>query len=202
MCTRGSELTSRPLPSFVTRQTEPVSPTPKLAPGDADVGVEEDLPELAARRLRERLELRRDGLALDRREELGDVLGRLLDRGRDDVDGVLAGELDDVLAEIGLDDAHPGRLERVVEPDLLGHHRLRLRGELRAGATRRRRRRRRSRPRRCARSGHAPPRASSAAVKRATCVSRSSITRIRASWARWRSSSTSSSASHAAARLP
>ena len=118
-CTRGSELTRRPLPSFVTRQTEPVDADAEVGAGDADVGVEEDLPQLAARRLRERLELRWYGHALDGREQRGRVLGRLLDRRREDVHRVLAGELDDVLAEIGFDDADAGRLQRVVQADLL-----------------------------------------------------------------------------------
>ena len=38
----------------------------------------------------------------------------------------LARELDDVLAEVGLADVQPGRLELFVEGDLLGGHRLRL----------------------------------------------------------------------------
>ena len=107
----------------------------EVGAGDADVGVEEDLPQLAARRLRERLELRWHGHALDGREQRGRVLGRLLDRRREDVHRVLAGELDDVLAEISLDDADSGRLQRVVQADLLRQHRLRLRRELGAGAT-------------------------------------------------------------------
>ena len=71
--------------------------------GDADVGREERLAQLAPRGARQRLELGRDGRAVDAGQELGDVLVRLLDRRRDDVHGVLAGELEDVLAEVGLD---------------------------------------------------------------------------------------------------
>src|SRR2546428_8293972 len=41
----------------------------------------------------------------------------LLDRRRDDVHGMLAGELEDVLAQVGLDDAHALGLERL-ETDL------------------------------------------------------------------------------------
>src|SRR5262245_15762783 len=42
----------------------------------------------------------------------------------------LAGELDDVLTEIGLDRSHPGFDQGVVELDLLGRHRLALDREL------------------------------------------------------------------------
>ena len=96
--------------------------------------------------------------------------------------------------------ADAGRLERVVQADLLGRHRLRLRRELRAAPRGRPRRRTRSPPRPCARSGRWPPRASSAAREPATWPSRSSITSIRIACARSRSSSTSASSSHAATR--
>ena len=46
--------------------------------------------------------------------------------GRDDVAGRLVAQLDDVLAEIGLDRRDADRFEMLVERDLLGHHRLRL----------------------------------------------------------------------------
>src|SRR5207244_4297377 len=39
-------------------------------------------------------------------------------------------ELQDVFTEIGLDDAYAGSLQRMVQADLLGDHRLRLRREL------------------------------------------------------------------------
>ena len=42
--------------------------------------------------------------------------------GRDDVRGTLAAQLDDVFAEVGLDDAVAGGFEIVVETDLLGDH--------------------------------------------------------------------------------
>ena len=58
----------------------------------------------------------RDRLAVDRAEEHGDLLRRLLDRGRDDVDGVLAGELEDVLAEIGLDGVTPTASRAALSP--------------------------------------------------------------------------------------
>ena len=104
MCTFGSDATSRAVALVRDECTiVPVSATTKFAPVMPDVGVEEHLAELPARRLRQLLELGRHLAALDAGEELGDVLLRLLDRRRDDVDGVLAAELEDVLAEIGLD---------------------------------------------------------------------------------------------------
>ena len=66
------------------------------------------------------------------REQLADLLERLVDGGRDDVEGALVGELHDELAEVGLDDLRAGRLERPVQADLLGDHRLRLHDELNA----------------------------------------------------------------------
>jgi hypothetical protein len=101
---------------------------------DAHVRRHEDVAEPPPGDLRERLELRLDPLPLDPREELRHVLLRLLDRGRDDVDRVLARELEDVLAQVGLHRPDPGRLEGGVKPDLLARHRLALRDELRADA--------------------------------------------------------------------
>ena len=59
--------------------------------------------------------------------EIGlDVVAREMDRGRDDVRGRLVAQLDDVFAEISLDRRDAGRLQRLVEADLLGDHRLAL----------------------------------------------------------------------------
>ena len=131
-CTRGRDVTSRAFPSFSTRQIEPVSATAKFAPGDADVGGLEHLAHPRARDARQLGQLRGDLAPLELREERGHVGGGLLDRRGDDVHRVLARKLEDPLAEIGLDDLHPRGLERLVEADLLGRHRLRLGDELRA----------------------------------------------------------------------
>jgi hypothetical protein len=103
--------------------------------GQADIRRLEDLPELAPRRLRKRLERGLDRSALDARKQLRNVLGRLVDCGRDDVCGVLACQLEDVLAEVGLDWLHTNLLERGVQANLLGRHRLRLGDHLRARTT-------------------------------------------------------------------
>ncbi len=55
-----------------------------------------------------------------------------MDRRRDDVGRGFAAQLDDVFAEVGFDRLDPRRLERVVEADLLGDHRLALGDALRA----------------------------------------------------------------------
>ena len=46
--------------------------------------------------------------------------------GSDDVARMLVAQLDDVFAEVGLDRADAVALEEIVEPDLLGDHRLAL----------------------------------------------------------------------------
>ena len=65
-------------------------------------------------------------------EFLLDVLRREMDRRRDDVGGRFAAQLNDVLAEVGFDRLDARRLERVVEADLLGDHRLALGDAFRA----------------------------------------------------------------------
>ena len=59
-------------------------------------------------------------------EHLGDLLAGLVDRRRDDVIGRVAGQLDDPLAQVRLHRLHAGRLQRLVEVDLLGGHGLAL----------------------------------------------------------------------------
>ncbi len=109
----------------------PVSATTKFAPVIPTSASRKTWRSLSLRRPHEHLAICGHRGSLDGREELGDLVGRLLERGGDDVRRVLAAELEDVLAEIGLDDLQPGRLERGVELDLLGRHGLRLRNELR-----------------------------------------------------------------------
>ena len=67
-------------------------------------------------------------------EQVADLVLRHMDRRADDVARRLAGDLQDVLAEIGLYRVQVMRLEKGGEPDLLGHHALAL-GD-RAGARR------------------------------------------------------------------
>ncbi len=106
----------------------------EVGPRDAHVGGLEDLPQAPAGEAGERLELRLDRLPGDPREERRDVGPRLLERRRDDVPGMLAGELEDPLAEVGLDRLDARRGERLVETDLLAQHRLALGGHARARA--------------------------------------------------------------------
>ena len=102
----------------------------EIRPGDADIGGEEPLAQHGARLAEE---LHRLGQVAPRVERLVHPPEVLLDlrrgdvhRGRDDVRGHLAAELDDVLAEVGLDRRDAARLEMGVQPDLLGDHRLAL----------------------------------------------------------------------------
>jgi len=59
-------------------------------------------------------------------EKIGHFLARLVDDWRDDVRGRLLRELQDVLAQVRLDDLDSGGLQRVVQRALFGHHGFRL----------------------------------------------------------------------------
>jgi len=106
----------------------------KIGAGDADIGGEKlraqhgagFVAELA--RLGERA--RRVERAMLRTERIGDLLFHQVDRRRDQMARRLVAQLDDVLAEIGLDRGDAVLLEVVVEPDLLGDHRLALGDDL------------------------------------------------------------------------
>ena len=98
----------------------------EVAAGDAEVRRHEVLAQHVARLARHLADVGLPRLAVMPREEIGYFVLRLVDRGGDDVRRRLAGELDDVLAEIGLDRLHPVSRERVVQPRLLRKHRLRL----------------------------------------------------------------------------
>ena len=184
-CTRGIELTSLPLPSFVTRHDRTGLRDAEVGARDPDVGGEERLAQLPPRRLRQRLELGRHAARRSTaREQLRHLLRRLLDRRRDDVHRVLAGELEDVLAEVGLDGPDAGGLERARSarsPRWPSTSTSRRASRRAAG---RRRPRTRSPPSAVRAKKTFPPRASSAAVNRATCASRSSITSMRIRCAR------------------
>ena len=67
-------------------------------------------------------------------EVLRNLVAVLVHRGGDDVAGRLMSELDDPLAQVGLDHAASGRFERLVEPGLLSRHRLGLHDRARADA--------------------------------------------------------------------
>ena len=76
----------------------------------------ERLAQLAARGARQLLELGRDSRTVHTGQELGHVLLRLLDGRREDVHGVLARELEDVLAEIGLHRSDPAASSASLRP--------------------------------------------------------------------------------------
>ncbi len=92
----------------------------EIAAGDAHVGRQIMLAQHAARLEAELLDAGLQRRAVRLVEELGDLLLRLVQRRADDVRRRLViVDLQDVLAEVGLDDLQPGRLDRVIERGLL-----------------------------------------------------------------------------------
>ncbi len=59
-------------------------------------------------------------------EELAHVGGRHVQRGGDDVDRALCGQLDEVFAQVGFHRAHPSGGQHVIDLQLLADHRLGL----------------------------------------------------------------------------
>ena len=124
----GSVVHMRPLPSFSTTQTVPVSATPTLAP----------VTPMPARRKRSR-RYRRETSASSRgsserslpardraQEEVADLAAAVVDGRHQDVGRGVAGQLHDELGQVGLDGLDAGRRERGVEADLVGGQRLHL----------------------------------------------------------------------------
>ncbi len=102
-----------------------------VATSDADIRLQERSSQLFARDRDQRRRVVVDRMPDDLGEERRDLLARLVDRGRDEVRGTLACELDDPLAEVRLDRGDAVCCKVLVELDLLGRHRLRLHHELR-----------------------------------------------------------------------
>ena len=130
---RGSVRHIRPLPSDSTTDSVPVVATAKLAPEIGDLGGQELLPQVPARRLGQRRgsSVRSAGAgspteAISRRK-ISRISARLRwIAGTRMCDGLVVPELHDQLGQVGLPGGDPGRLQRLVEPDLLGRHRLDL----------------------------------------------------------------------------
>ena len=101
----------------------------EVGAGDADLGGEELLPQLAACALRPwpARVLARVRLAVLLLEQGRDLLLGAVHRRPDDVRRRLAGELDDVLGQIGLDPLDAGLGECHGQTDLLAQHRLHAR---------------------------------------------------------------------------
>ena len=100
--TRGSDVVSRPLPSLVVMHTLPGGGDAEVAARDAHVGLQESLPEHAARQRRHPRgigDLLVGGLQLGA-EQACDILPALVDDGHHDVRGMVVVELNDVLAEV------------------------------------------------------------------------------------------------------
>ena len=99
----------------------------EIAARDAHVGRQVVLPQHAARLEAELLDAGLARGAVFFVEEIGDLVLRLVQRGTDDVRRrLVVVDLQDVFAEVGLDDGEPGRLDRVIERRLLADHRFRL----------------------------------------------------------------------------
>ena len=98
----------------------------EVAARDAEVGAEKMPAQHLARLARERLGVGQARAVVVLGEQVRDLLLVLVDRRRDDVRRRLLRQLDDVLAQVGLDRRDAGSLERLVQPRLLRHHRFRL----------------------------------------------------------------------------
>ena len=114
-CTRGSVVVSRPLPSFVVMQTLPVSATPKLPPEMPMSALQEPGAQHAPR---QRRHARRIGHLVVGRPAAWRGTSRatscrlLWMIGIDDVRRMIVVELDDELAEVGLEHLDAGRRQR------------------------------------------------------------------------------------------
>ena len=135
---RGRICVRSPLPSLVTMIEVPVSATRKLAPvmpTSAARKRSRRMPRASASRLvgslrsRSRVEMR-----VDAAEILLHLVLVHMHGGRDDVARHLAAKLDDVFAEIRLHRHDAVRGKMIVQPDLLGDHRLALGHGAGAGA--------------------------------------------------------------------
>ena len=125
MCTLGGVVVSSALPSLVTVQTAPGIGDQEVGAGDADLGGEELLAQLAPGALDHRRHvLAAVRLAVPLLEQDRDLLAGAVHGRPDDVRGRVAGKLDDVLGQIGLDPLDPGLGQRMRQSDLLAQHRL------------------------------------------------------------------------------
>ena len=106
----------------------------EVGPADAHVGPVELLAQQAPADLRQIRRLVGQLLAGVVGQQSGDAFARVVDRRGDEVRRPFAGELDDELAEIRLDDFDAGLLQRRVEVDLFRRHRLRFDDKFTLGA--------------------------------------------------------------------
>jgi len=98
----------------------------KVGAGDAHIGSHERVAQPCARDRGEPLRLGRRVHAQFCAEELRDALLGHVNRGRNDVGGCGARELDDELTEVGFERLDARSDQRMVQPDLLGGHALDL----------------------------------------------------------------------------
>ncbi len=130
MCVFGRICVRSPLPSLVTMIEVPVSAMRKFAPVMPTSAARKLSRSTAARLAKKLHRLGEIAAAVELRVRAAKIrldLGRVeVHRRGDDVARHLVPELDDVLAEIGLDRRDAVAFEVVVEADLLGDHRLAL----------------------------------------------------------------------------
>jgi hypothetical protein len=135
ICTSGTVVDRRPLPSFSTSHSVPVSAAAKLTP-DRPMSASTNAWQRAAAGLDQRVDVFRvrvPGCAARTARDVG--LG-LVDRRHHDVRRLLAGQLDDVLAHVRFDAVDAALGEVMVQLDLLAGHRLALDHAPRRGAGR------------------------------------------------------------------
>ncbi len=130
MCTRGRVCVRSPLPSLVTMTDEPVSAMRKLAPVMPTSAARNFPPQPGAGLGQQVAALVEHAVLRQVRMRLAEALLPVLDveveGRRDDMRRRLLAQLDDVLAEIGLDRRDAVALQMVVDPELFGDHRLAL----------------------------------------------------------------------------
>ena len=126
MCTGGSALASRALPSVLTSITVPVSATQRVRARDPRAGVDEPTPQMPRRRPYQHVRIRRQVFPGGLADQLSRALARDVQRRRDDVRRPFARHLHQELAQIGFNHLDPVAFQRRVELNLLGRHRLAL----------------------------------------------------------------------------
>ena len=133
MCSGGSVIVMRMLPSLSTSISEPLSAAIRFAPempASAAMNCSRNFSRANSREFFAGVERQVGGeLALEQR---GNALARVVQRRRDDVRRLLVGDLQNEFRQVGLGDLDAGRFQRVVQLDLFRgdalalHHQLGL----------------------------------------------------------------------------
>ena len=125
--TSGSVVHIRPFPSDSTTTMLPVSAHGEVRARDGHARAEECVAKERARRRRQLAGIVGETFEPEPLpEEVADLGPVLVDRGHEQVRGPLPRQLHDQLGQVGLERVNADRLERVVQPDLVGRERLHL----------------------------------------------------------------------------